>query len=143
MTNWSYANCGLPDDALVIESITSTPDSMKPASEWKATIKAVAQTEIKDGAYLDVTVRLGLVKLLHKQFDMFEMLRGYDAAGWTLTRDTGGGDETIKEGPVTLTLAKKLEKETPRAKFTVNVRGFTVEEEDMVCLDFKVDFMQG
>lgn len=28
------------------------------------------------------------------------------------------------------------------AKFTVAVRGYTVEEEDMMCLDLKVDFMK-
>lgn len=28
------------------------------------------------------------------------------------------------------------------AKFTVNVRGYTANDEDMVCLDLKVDFMR-
>jgi len=28
------------------------------------------------------------------------------------------------------------------AKFTVNVRGYTVAEEDMVCLDLRVNFMK-
>ena len=27
------------------------------------------------------------------------------------------------------------------AKFTVDVRGYTVDEEDMVCLQLKVDFL--
>jgi hypothetical protein len=30
----------------------------------------------------------------------------------------------------------------PIAKFSVNVKGFTVEEEDIVCVDLKVDFMK-
>lgn len=28
------------------------------------------------------------------------------------------------------------------AKFTVSVRGFTASEEDLVCLDLRVDFMK-
>jgi hypothetical protein len=28
-------------------------------------------------------------------------------------------------------------------KFIVNVRGFTVDEDDMVCLDLAVDFRKG
>jgi hypothetical protein len=30
----------------------------------------------------------------------------------------------------------------PAAKFVVIVRGYTVTEEDMVCLDLRVDFMK-
>jgi len=28
------------------------------------------------------------------------------------------------------------------AKFTVNVRGYTADDEDMLCLDLRVDFMK-
>ncbi|MFJ9822013.1 hypothetical protein ACIRU3_43625 [Streptomyces sp. NPDC101151] len=100
MAHWSYTDCGLPGYPLLIQSITSTPDSLRPGSEWKATIKAVAQEEIKDGAYLGVMVKLGLVKLLQRRYDLFEALRGGDVSGWTLTTDAGVADGSTWKGPV-------------------------------------------
>lgn len=39
---------------------------------WNSTNNGWYLTEPKDGAYADVTVKLGLVKLLHKRFDVCE-----------------------------------------------------------------------
>lgn len=142
MTNWSYTDCGSPEDPLRIESITSSPDPLTPGSEWKLIIKGVAQSEIKDGAYLDVTVKLGLIKLISKRFDLFEVLRGGDFLGWTLTLDTGVGGGSIGKGPVVLTLGKKRTRETPGTKYTVSLRGYTAEEDGLLCIDLKADFMK-
>jgi hypothetical protein len=140
MANWSYTDAGSSYDVLQIQDLTSIPDSVKPGSEWRADIRANANDEIADGAYLEITVKLGLIKLLHKQYDLFEKLRA-DAAkdGWSLTLETGDAGEPIRKGDVRLTLAVQLPREIPSARFAIAVRARTVDDDDLAALDFKVD----
>ncbi|MEU1225416.1 ML domain-containing protein [Streptomyces sp. NPDC005828] len=140
MTGWNYTNVGLPTDALQIESVTVTPDPPKPGAEAKMVIKGTVQTAIEDGAYFDLTVKLGLIKLLHKQFDLFEELRnGSSSEGWSATPDPAGGP--IKPGPVELTYVMQLSREIPQGRFKVHFRAFTADEDDLAALDFDFDFM--
>ncbi|MGK5734279.1 ML domain-containing protein [Streptomyces sp. URMC 124] len=141
MAGWSYTDAGLASDPLQIESIRTTPDPPMPGTSLKATVKAAAQEEIVDGAYIEVVVKLGLVKLFTKRYDLFEKLRG-DTSDWSLTADTAPGGEPIMPGNVELTFGMDLPRETPQAKFTVNARGYTVDDDDLFSLDFRVDFMK-
>ncbi|MFC5183664.1 ML domain-containing protein [Actinomadura harenae] len=141
MTGWNYVDCGLPSDPLQIESIVFDPDPPRPGAPLKVAIKAVATDRIVDGAVVDLTVKLGLIKLLAKRHDLLAMLRGDTTDGFTLTCDTFRGGDAIERGPLQLTLSwDPLPKETPRAKFNISVRCFTNDEDDLASLDFKVDF---
>jgi hypothetical protein len=79
----------------------------------------------QDGAYADVTVKLGLVKLLHKRFDICEELSKADAELQC----------PVEPGQYTITQTVELPREIPRAKFVVQTRAFTVEDEDLACAD--------
>ncbi|GAB7185978.1 hypothetical protein ATKI12_5809 [Kitasatospora sp. Ki12] len=140
MTGWEYENVGLPTDPLQIESITVTPDPPTRGQADVFTIKAAALADIADGAYLHVTVKLGLIKLLTKQFDLFSELRG--EGGLKLSCSTSDGKNPIPKGDTTLTLTMDLPKETPQAKFGIDVRGYTVDDDDLLALKVKVDFMK-
>ncbi|KAF8622885.1 hypothetical protein AX15_006650 [Amanita polypyramis BW_CC] len=129
-SSWSYTDCGLPSDPVQVESIEVSPDPPKPGHNLTIKAKGVVTEVINEGAYADVTVKLGLVKLLHKQFDVCEEAR---KANVSVTCP-------VQPGPYTVEQTVMLPKEIPRAKFSVNVRAFTAEEEDMLCLDLKVDF---
>ncbi|MET9672425.1 ML domain-containing protein [Streptomyces sp. NPDC006482] len=140
MTNWSYTNVGLPTDPLQIETVTVTPDPPKPGSEVKLTVKGTAQEAIEDGAFFDVTVKLGLIKLLQKRFDLFQELRnGSPDDGWSANPDPAGGP--IKPGDLELTFTLQLPREIPRAKFTLNARGYTAGDDDLAAVDIHVDFL--
>lgn len=140
MTSWSYyTDAGLPTDPLQVESIALTPDPPKPGADLKGVIKATVTAEITDGAYADVMVKLGLIKLLHKRFDLFAELKK-DGSPWSLTADSGNG-APVTPGRVELTFDGRLPREIPKAKFIVIVRAYTVDEDDLAALDFKVDFM--
>lgn len=140
MTSWSYENVGSETDALQIESITITPDPPRPGAELKGVIKGVVTREVIDGAFADVTVKLGLIKLVHKQFDLFAELKK-EGSPWSLTADSGNG-APVAPGQVELRFEGSLPREIPRAKFTINVRAFTADEEDLAGLDIKVDFLK-
>ncbi len=138
MANWSYINTGSPEDVLQIQDITSTPGSLTPASEWQADIRAVALAEIEDGAYLELAVKVGLIKLPAKRHDLFESLRtGTGKDGWSLRLDSG---IPIKRGNLLMTLTVQLPRELPRAKFAITIRAYTAEGDNLASLDFKADF---
>ncbi|ESK89312.1 vacuole protein [Moniliophthora roreri MCA 2997] len=131
--SWDYVDCGLPSDAIQVKSIKVSPDPPQPGKELSVTVKAEAIKRIDEGAYADVTVKLGLIKLLSKQFDVCEEARN---ANTTVQCP-------VEEGTYEVTQKVDLPKEIPKAKFKVQVRGFTVKDEDMLCLDLNVNFMRG
>ncbi|QRV83309.1 hypothetical protein RhiJN_11325 [Ceratobasidium sp. AG-Ba] len=128
---WSYANCGLPTDPLQIKSIQVSPDPPQPGKDLTVTVAGKVQETIKEGAYADVVVKLGLIKLLKKTFDLCEEAR---SANVSVQCPVNPGDYTITH---TVTLPKEI----PQAKFSVDVRGYTVEEDDLLCLHLNADFM--
>ncbi|MEU9045894.1 MULTISPECIES: ML domain-containing protein [unclassified Kitasatospora] len=140
MSGWDYTNAGSPTDPLQINGITVTPDPPAPGQTSVFTVNATVQEPIADGAYVDVTVKLGLIKVLTKQFDLLAELRGEGSL--KLACDTSDGKSPIPKGDTRLTLTLDLPRETPQAKFNVAVRGFTVDDDDLLALDVKIDFLK-
>ncbi|CAE6347443.1 unnamed protein product [Rhizoctonia solani] len=132
-SRWSWTDCGLPSDGVQIKSIEVSPDPPKPGQDLTVTVIATADQPIEEGAYADVTVKLGLIKLLNKRFDICEEARNANA---TIQCPVQKGDHTVVQ-----TVA--LPKEIPRAKFTVDVKGYSADEEDLACVKLNVDFMLG
>ncbi|KAJ7513050.1 hypothetical protein B0H11DRAFT_1898289 [Mycena galericulata] len=122
MAKWEYINCaGVPQ---------CIPGPTRAGQDLTITVKGRVTETIEDGAYADVAVKLGIVKILQKQFDVCEEARKANAS---VTCPVQPGDYEVIQ-----TVA--LPKEIPPALFRVRVRGFTAEYEDMVCLDLDVDF---
>ncbi|KII93573.1 hypothetical protein PLICRDRAFT_100762 [Plicaturopsis crispa FD-325 SS-3] len=128
--SWTYKVCGAESDVIQVKSIEVSPDPPAPGKDLTVTVKAYAQDRIEEGAYADVTVKLGLIKLLQKQFDVCEEARNANATVQC----------PIEKGDYEVVQTVALPKEIPQAKFTVNVRGYTVEDEDLTCVDLAVDF---
>ncbi|GLB36229.1 putative phosphatidylglycerol phosphatidylinositol transfer protein [Lyophyllum shimeji] len=129
---WDYVNCGNPSDPIQVEKITVFPDPPQPGKDLTVTVKGTATEVIEEGAYADVEVKLGLVKLLRKRFDVCEEARNANASVQC----------PVKPDSYTVVQTVALPREIPRAKFTVNVRGYTVDDGPMLCLDLHVDFMK-
>ncbi|KAG8990854.1 Phosphatidylglycerol/phosphatidylinositol transfer protein [Tulasnella sp. 427] len=123
---------GLPTDIVQIESLTVSPDPPEPGQNLTITAVGRATKTIEDGAYADVTVKLGLVKLLQKRFNICEEAKNADADVQC----------PVDEGRHTVVQTVELPKEIPRAKFVVQVRAFSADDEDLLCADIKVDFMK-
>ena len=83
-------NTGLPDDIVQIKSIEVSPDPPQPGQNLTVKVNGYTSEPIvvrhapsstygttnncvlQEGAYADVTVKLGLIKLLQKRFDVCE-----------------------------------------------------------------------
>ncbi|KAJ7038096.1 ML domain-containing protein [Mycena alexandri] len=132
---WEYTDCGSPSNPIQIDSIELLPDPPLPGQDLTIKVKALVTETVEEGATADVVVKLGLVKLLQKKFDVCEEARNVNASVSC----------PVQPGPYTVEQTVALPKEIPKgehSKFVVLVRGFTVAEEDMLCLDLKIDFMK-
>ncbi|TDL28316.1 hypothetical protein BD410DRAFT_737528 [Rickenella mellea] len=130
--SWTWIDCGDPSDIIELHSIKVTPDPPQPGKNLTVAVTGYVRETIEEGAYADVTVKLGLVKLLQKEFDVCEEARNADAS---VRCPVDPGEYEVEQ-------TVELPKEIPPAKFTIMVRGYTPEDEPMVCVDIKVDFMK-
>ncbi|KAN0125165.1 ML domain containing protein [Russula decolorans] len=130
---WSWTDCGLPTDAIQIESISVSPDPPKPGQNLTVTVEASALEEVEEGAYADVEVKLGLIKLLHKEFDLCQEARNAETDVQC----------PVEKGHYVVEQTVALPKEIPKAKFIIKARGYTVDDDDLFCVDLKVNFMKG
>ncbi|KAF9650515.1 hypothetical protein BDM02DRAFT_3185355 [Thelephora ganbajun] len=128
--SWSYSLCGDPGDIVTIKSLNISPDPPKPGQQLVVTASAHTSEVIEEGAYADVTVKLGLVKLLTKTFDLCEEARNVNA---TIQCPVQKGDHEIEQ-------TVDLPKEIPPGKFSINVQGYSVNDEELLCLNLIVDF---
>jgi len=132
-TRWTWDDCGTPSDIIQIKSIEVSPDPPQPGKDLTVTVVGTSAQEIEEGAYADVTVKLGLIKLLKKQFDICEEARSANA---TIQCPISAGEHKVVH-----TVA--LPKEIPRAKFAVEARGYSVNDDDLMCVKINIDFILG
>ena len=132
-SKWSWENCGEDTWPIKVNSIDVSPDPPKPGADLTVKVNAEALETIDEGAYADVTVKLGLVKLLQKTFDVCEEARNNNVTVQC----------PVKPGTYNVEQTVALPKEIPRAKFVVMVNGYTAEDDEMLCLKLNVDFLPG
>ncbi|QRW12040.1 Tyrosine-protein kinase [Ceratobasidium sp. AG-Ba] len=132
-TRWTWEDCGAPEDIVHIKSIEVSPDPPQPGKDLTVIVNGIADENIEEGAYADVTVKLGLIKLLQKQFDICEEARNANA---TIQCPIAAGEHKVVQ-----TVA--LPKEIPRAKFNVLAQGYSADDEDLMCVKITIDFILG
>jgi len=69
---WNYSVCGDSNDIIQIQSIEVTPDPPQAGKDLTVNVKAITTERIEEGAYAMVTVKLGRIKILTKEFDLCE-----------------------------------------------------------------------
>ncbi|KAL1727342.1 ML domain-containing protein [Schizophyllum commune] len=121
---WSYSDCGDETSTVQLKSIEVSPDPPIPGQQLTMTVKA------DEGAYADVAVKVGLIKLLQKRFDICEEARNANA---TVQCPVEKGEHTVVQ-------TVQLPREIPPAMFKIDVLAWTHEDEDMACAKFEVDF---
>ncbi|RKF78391.1 Phosphatidylglycerol/phosphatidylinositol transfer protein [Golovinomyces cichoracearum] len=83
-----------------------------------------------EGGYVEVVVKLGLIKLLHTKIDLCE-----DNPRANLTCP-------IEKGPVKIQSKIEIPEQVPPATFFVHAQAYTYDDEDLFCLTSRVDFRQ-
>jgi len=129
---WSWSSCGSPDDLVEVTSLEVSPDPPEPGKNLTVNVKGTVKQQIEEGAYADVTVKLGLITLLKKTLYVCEEARKANA---TLQCPVAEDDYVVSQTVM-------LPKEIPKAKFTVKVDAYSVDDDPLLCLDIKIDFMK-
>ncbi|KAF7349891.1 ML domain-containing protein [Mycena venus] len=128
--SWGYEDCGLLSDPVQIKSISISPDPPKIGANLTVTVDLDVVETIEEGATADVLVKVGRIKLLQKTFDICEEARNANA---TVSCP-------VQPGAYSIVQTVALPKEVPKLKYVINVRGYTVDEDAMACVDLTVQF---
>ncbi|CEP61226.1 sterol transporter LALA0_S02e09582g [Lachancea lanzarotensis] len=86
---------------------------------------------IEKGAYVDVEVRLGYIKLLSQTYDLCEELEN---------NDVGGLKCPIKAGDYMIEKSVEIPQEVPPGKYTVLARAYTEDDDEITCLSGEIYF---
>jgi ML domain len=124
---------------------------------------------LQEGAYADVTVKLGVVKLLTKEFDLCEEAYVFLVlpifaipTGFFSRRNAQLEVQCpVKRGDYLVEHTVVLPKEIPQgelssfssmlpisffwlasAKFNVNAHGYTVDDDELFCVDLTINFFK-
>lgn len=90
--------------------------------------EGIVKETILEGAYIDVDVRYGYIRLLKQTFDLCEQTKNVDL------------ECPIHEGKITLMTFVELPSEIPPGQYTVAARAYTVDDEPITCLSATVEF---
>lgn len=86
---------------------------------------------VVEGAYVDVEVRLGYIKLLSQTYDLCQELED---------NDIGGLSCPLLPGEYNLEKIVQIPNEVPPGKYSVIARAYTVEDDEITCLTGDVIF---
>ncbi|GAA6019578.1 hypothetical protein JCM8202_001860, partial [Rhodotorula sphaerocarpa] len=120
------------EDGIKIQSLQVKPDPPKPGHNLTINASGRVNSRVEKGTSADVTVKLGLIKLLTKRFDLCDELANINSS---LACPLEPGDYSFSH-------TVELPMEIPRAKFMINAVVKTpVVEEEVGCLDLWINFL--
>ncbi|EIM81574.1 uncharacterized protein STEHIDRAFT_66199 [Stereum hirsutum FP-91666 SS1] len=130
MASWDWESCGLASDPVQIRSIAVAPDPPKPGENMTVSVQATAQEDVAEGAYANVEVKLGLIRILQKEFNLCEEAR---KANMTVQCPVEKGDRILEK-------TVKLPDFIPPGPIKINVNGYTTDDEPLLCINLNVNF---
>ncbi|KAI9259404.1 ML domain-containing protein [Phascolomyces articulosus] len=120
------------DDSYILDirDITLTPSIPVPGEDLIIEAEGKLKETVKEGAAALVHVKLGVVTLLRKEFDICQELDNNDTQLKC----------PIEKGLIKITQKVTLPKEIPKAHFKVAVNAWNHDDMDLACLKVDVDF---
>ncbi|KAL0961369.1 hypothetical protein HGRIS_006325 [Hohenbuehelia grisea] len=129
MVKWSWQSCGSDADSVKTESFDVFPSSSAEAGK-DLTIKVQGSVteRVEDGAIVWVEVKVGLIVLLRKTYDLCEIARD---ANFSLQCP-------VEEGPYSIEEDVALPNQLPPGKFIVTAKGYDVNDVQLFCIKGEV-----
>uniref|UniRef100_A0A1D1YWQ7 Phosphatidylglycerol/phosphatidylinositol transfer protein n=1 Tax=Anthurium amnicola TaxID=1678845 RepID=A0A1D1YWQ7_9ARAE len=118
----TISDCSNEADLLQITYIHISPDPPLKGKELKIDALGNLREEVGQGSYIDVTVKLGLIRLLQKRFDLCEESQKVDKPC------------PLKRGRQTLSTTVNLPREIPPGKYNVEALVYTPDNRRVACL---------
>lgn len=113
---------------LELQSVIIEPNPPLRGENLTFVATGVLSKSIEYGAYVEVDVRYGFIKLLHQTFDLCEEINKIG-----LTCPISKGEQVIEK-------RVEIPAEVPPGRYLVNARAYTKDDEFITCLSAMVEF---
>jgi len=113
---------------IVIEKVDLAPNPPKPGKSLDITASGQVKQSITKGAYVQLTVKYGLIKLLSTTADLCEQLGNVDLSC------------PLEPGKMTLTKSVDLPSAIPPGTYNVLADVYSADDEHITCLTATVNF---
>ncbi|MCJ1452162.1 Phosphatidylglycerol/phosphatidylinositol transfer protein [Mycoblastus sanguinarius] len=120
--------CTKSDDyTLTINKVDLTPNPPSPGKTLTIEAKGNFTEEVKKGAYVNLSVKYGLIRLINQRADLCDQMKNVD-------------EECPLTGEKTITKDVELPKEIPPGSYTVLADVYTENDVQITCLTAHVKF---
>ncbi|EGW34491.1 Phosphatidylglycerol/phosphatidylinositol transfer protein [Spathaspora passalidarum NRRL Y-27907] len=113
---------------LTLEEINLLPNPPKAGANLTFTATGFVGKTIEPGAYVDVDVRYGFIKLIHQTFDLCDEVEKVDLQC------------PINKGNQVISKIVAIPEEVPPGRYFVTARAYTKDDEYITCLSAVIDF---
>ena len=113
---------------LHLDEVIVTPNPPVAGQNLTFTTVGTLDKTIEEGAYVEVEVRYGFIKLIHQTYDLCEEIVKVDLQC------------PIKLGKQTITKNVEIPEEVPPGKYLVVARAYTKDDEYITCLTATIIF---
>ncbi|KAM7195674.1 ML domain containing protein [Naviculisporaceae sp. PSN 640] len=115
-------------DHIIIDSVILTPNPPEAGTTLNIAAAGTVKHEIQEGAYVNLQVKYGYIRLINTKADLCEEIKNVDL------------ECPIKEGRIAIVKEVDLPKEIPPGKYTVLADVYTKDDEHITCLTASVTF---
>ncbi|KAH0534214.1 hypothetical protein FGG08_007190 [Glutinoglossum americanum] len=116
------------DDILTIERIDLTPNPPVPGQTLLIEARGTLSEEVLEGAYVNLQVKYGLIRLVNTRADLCEQIKNVDM------------ECPLKEGDAVMKKEVDIPKEIPPGQYTVLADVFTADNKAITCLTAQISF---
>ncbi|AOA60375.1 Protein with similarity to the human NPC2/He1 [Komagataella phaffii CBS 7435] len=123
------ANCDVSQKQLLtLKEVDLSPNP--PQRGVNLTITAIGDLDVAvtEGAYVEIDVTYGYIKLIHQTFDICSEIQNVDL------------ECPLDKGHYELTKEVEIPQQVPPGKYTVFARAFTADDKFITCLTGSVEF---
>ncbi|KAL6717167.1 Phosphatidylglycerol/phosphatidylinositol transfer protein [Lecanora helva] len=113
--------------SLTIDKVDLTPNPPSPGKTLTIKAKGNFTEDVEEGAYINLSVKYGLIRLINQRADLCEQMKNVD-------------EECPLSGGKTITKDVDLPKEIPPGSYTVLADVYTSSDEQVTCLNAHVKF---
>lgn len=115
-------------DILKLEIVNLTPNPPIPGQTLKIEATGNLKQDVLDGAYVNLQVKYGLIRLVNQRADLCEQIKNVDL------------ECPLKNGVTKIVKEVDIPVEIPPGTYTVLADAFTVDDEHITCLTATVTF---